>query len=214
MRSDDGSAPSPSGLTRASAAARCGLRRTRRASGGVDAAPVGRARSRPPARRIPAGGGARRGDRVVGATGRRKPARMSDRARRYGARTWRNRMLTGLAGQRSTLAGPYGRGADAEAHLRRPVGGGASRGREGARQLPHGIGRRRLACLRHLPDGRQRRSDGCDRRGRTGPRRREPARLRRLDLSDDPLRQHQRARDHGRREDRRCDPGRTPAGQA
>ncbi len=58
----------------------------------------------------------------------------------------------------------------------------------------------------HLPDGRRRRSDGGDRcRGRCAGRR-EPSRLRRLDLPDDPLRQHQRAGDHGSRENRRFDP--------
>ncbi len=43
-----------------------------------------------------------------GAAGPPQPARMSDRARRYGARTWRNRLLTGLAGTAIDLAGPFG----------------------------------------------------------------------------------------------------------
>jgi 5-(hydroxymethyl)furfural/furfural oxidase len=43
-----------------------------------------------------------------GAAGPPQPARMSDRARRFGARSWRNRLLTGLAGAAIDLAGPYG----------------------------------------------------------------------------------------------------------
>ncbi len=43
-----------------------------------------------------------------GAAGPPQPARMSDRARRYGAHTWRNRLLTGLAGVAIDIAGPYG----------------------------------------------------------------------------------------------------------
>ncbi len=43
-----------------------------------------------------------------GAAGPPQPARMSDRARRYGARSLRNRLLTGLAGAAIDLAGPFG----------------------------------------------------------------------------------------------------------
>lgn len=45
-----------------------------------------------------------------GAAGPPQPARMSDRARRFGAPTWRNRCLTGLAGVAVDLAGPLGPG--------------------------------------------------------------------------------------------------------
>ncbi len=45
---------------------------------------------------------------ATGAAGPPQPARMSDRARRYGARTRRNRLLTGLAGAVIDCAGPFG----------------------------------------------------------------------------------------------------------
>jgi len=45
---------------------------------------------------------------ACGAAGPAQPARMSDRARRFGAPTLRNRLLTGLAGAAIDLAGPFG----------------------------------------------------------------------------------------------------------
>jgi 5-(hydroxymethyl)furfural/furfural oxidase len=45
---------------------------------------------------------------ATGAAGPPQPARMSDRARKYGARTTRNRLLTGLAGAAVDLSGPFG----------------------------------------------------------------------------------------------------------
>ncbi len=44
---------------------------------------------------------------ATGAAGPGQPARMSDRARQYGARTLRNRILTGLAAAAIDLSGPY-----------------------------------------------------------------------------------------------------------
>jgi 5-(hydroxymethyl)furfural/furfural oxidase len=45
---------------------------------------------------------------ATGAAGPPQPARMSDRARKYGARTTRNRLLTSLAGAAVDLSGPFG----------------------------------------------------------------------------------------------------------
>jgi 5-(hydroxymethyl)furfural/furfural oxidase len=44
---------------------------------------------------------------ATGAAGPPQPARMSDRGRKYGARTMKNRLLTGLAGAAIDLSGPF-----------------------------------------------------------------------------------------------------------
>ena len=86
----------------------------------------------------------------------------------------------------------------------------ARRGREERRRDP-GLDPRQLADRlspdRHLPHGTGRAQDG-GRRAAEGARPRGSAHRRRLDLPDHAVRQHQRARHHGRREGRRPDPPR------
>ena len=90
------------------------------------------------------------------------------------------------------------RGVRARALPRPACGRRRPRGRPAP---PHGAA---LPPGRHVPDGHRRRVGG--RRAAARPRRRGPARGRRVDHAADPRRQHQRADDHGRRARRRPDP--------